>query len=63
MTGNRGETPRRRPGRTNHSFGRRGTDLDPRTHVPKNLVIVTVVLVNALYLAGEALLYGNSICP
>lgn len=54
---------RRRPSRAKYSFGRRRTDLDPRNHVPKNLVIVTVVLVNALYLAGEALLYGHNVCP
>jgi hypothetical protein len=26
-------------------------------------VVISVVIVNALYLAGEALLVGHSICP
>jgi len=31
--------------------------------ITKKLVVVTVILVDALYLAGDALLSGQDICP
>lgn len=43
--------------------GRRRDDYDPRTTITTKLVVVTVVIVDALYLAGEALLFGQNFCP
>jgi len=45
------------------SFGRRRLDLDSETIATKKLVVITVVLVDALYLAGDALMTGRDICP
>jgi hypothetical protein len=45
------------------TFGRRTTDLNTDHIITKKLVVVTVVLVNALFIAGDALLSGQSICP
>lgn len=52
-------TDRRKPVRP---FGRRSSDLDSEQVVTRKLVIATVVLVDALYLAGDALLFGQN-CP
>jgi len=57
----RGRRDRSRPSRG--SPGRRSTDFDPRTTVTKKVIVITVVVVDALYLAGEALLYGHNVCP
>jgi hypothetical protein len=43
--------------------GRRVTDYDARTTLTKRVIVVIVVVVDALYLAGEALLAGQSYCP
>jgi len=45
------------------NFGRRRTDLKADHIITKKLVVVTVILVDALYLAGDALLNGAEICP
>lgn len=42
--------------------GRRKTDYDARTTVSKKLLVITVFLVDLLYLVGDAFLTGNSIC-
>jgi len=52
-----------RPTRGDPSPGRRRTDYDPRTTITRKVVVITVVVVDALYLAGEALLYGQNVCP
>lgn len=31
--------------------------------ITKKLVVATVVLVNALFLAGDALFFGPNVCP
>jgi len=56
---------RRGPGRTrgDPSPGRRRTDYDPRTTISKKLLVATVFVINALYLAGEAVVFGHSVCP
>lgn len=46
--------PRRSPGRRRH-------DSDLHVVVSRKEIIFTVVLVDALYLAGQALLAGNSL--
>lgn len=45
------------------TFGRRRYDPDSGSMVTKRLVVITVVLVDALYLAGDALLTNGNICP
>lgn len=45
------------------SPGRRRSDYDPRATISRKLVIITVVVVDALYLAGDALLLGQNVCP
>lgn len=45
------------------TFGRRANDLKTEHIITKKLVVVTVILVDALYLAGDALLNGQNICP
>lgn len=52
-----------RPTRGDPSPGRRSGDRDPRTTITKKVIVVTVVLVDALYLAGEAILFGRDVCP
>lgn len=52
-----------RPVRGDPSPGRRRSDFDPRTTITRKMIVVTVVLVDALYLAGEALLFGQDVCP
>lgn len=44
-------------------FGRRATDMSTEHIITKKLVVITVVLVDALYLAGDALLNGTNVCP
>jgi hypothetical protein len=44
-------------------FGRRRTDPAFSQMVTKRLVIITVMLVDALYLAGDALITGGLHCP
>lgn len=44
-------------------FGRRRSDPAFSQMVTKRLVIFTVVLVDALYLAGNAFLLGGNSCP
>jgi len=51
----------RRPHRADNP-GRRRTDLPFRSTVDRKLLVVTVVLVNALYLAGDTLLLKSGIC-
>jgi hypothetical protein len=53
---------RSRPDRGD-SPGRRRTDLPFRDVASKRLLVFTVVVVNAIYLAGDAILRGQSICP
>lgn len=43
-------------------FGRRESDLDAQDRVTRKLVILTVVLVDALYLAGDTVLFGHDKC-
>ena len=45
------------------SYGRRRTDMKADHIITKKLVVVTVILVDALYLAGDALLSGSDLCP
>jgi len=45
------------------TFGRRRMDMQTDHIITKKLVVVTVILVDALYLAGDALLSGQDICP
>jgi hypothetical protein len=44
-------------------FGRREYDLSSDNLITKKLVIGTAVLVNALFLAGDALFFGPNVCP
>lgn len=44
------------------SLGRRRDDYSMRTTITRKVVVVTVVLANALFLAGEALLFGQPSC-
>lgn len=60
MANRRGSS--RRPHRSD-TPGRRRTDMPIRNYVDRKLLVVTVVVVNALYLAGDALLFKGSICP
>jgi len=55
--------PPARASRADPSPGRRRSDHDPRTTITKRVMVITVVLVDALYLAGEAILSGQNICP
>lgn len=52
-----------RPRSSDLKFGRRRTDPAFSQMVTKRLVIITVMLVDALYLAGDALLTGGLHCP
>jgi hypothetical protein len=45
------------------NFGRRRTDLNSDNIITKRLVVMTVVIVDALYLVGDALLFGHNLCP
>jgi hypothetical protein len=54
---------RSRSARGSPSPGRRRTDYDPRATISRKLVVLTVVIANALYLAGEALLFSGTVCP
>ena len=49
---------RRRNPAPNRQFGRRSSDLDAEVVATRKLVVATVILVDALYLAGDALLFG-----
>jgi hypothetical protein len=44
-------------------LGRRVTDIGSDHIITKKLVVITVILVDALYLAGDALITGQEICP
>jgi hypothetical protein len=57
-SGRRGHSPR--PVRK--EFGRRSTDLNPKTTVSQKALVITVLLADALYLAGEALLASGNFC-
>jgi hypothetical protein len=46
-----------RPSR--HSAGRRQHDYDPRLTISRKAVVITAVLIDAAYLAGQAILFGN----
>jgi len=53
------------PARTSRGTtpGRRRTDHDPRATISRKLIVVTVFVIDALYLVGEALLFGHDLCP
>jgi hypothetical protein len=51
-----------RPTRDNFP-GRRRTDHDPRVTVTGKVIAGIVFAVNALYLAGDTLLFGLDHCP
>jgi hypothetical protein len=51
-----------RPGSNDLRFGRRRTDPAFSQIITKRLVVLTVVLVDALYLAGDALLSRGLNC-
>jgi len=53
---------KRRNNPVRSSFGRRRSDLDVDSIATKKLVVITTVLVNALYLAGDALMFGHNLC-
>lgn len=53
---------RSRPSRGSPSPGRRRTDFDPRATISRKLIVITVLVADALYLAGEALLFGEQFC-
>lgn len=53
----------KRPIRGSNSPGRRRTDQDPRTTITRKMMVFTIVLVDALYLAGDAVLFGQNVCP
>jgi hypothetical protein len=42
--------------------GRRGTDFDPRLTISRKAVVVTVVIIDALYIAGQAIVLGQGHC-
>lgn len=44
------------------SPGRRRTDDPIPDRVDRKVLVITVVIVNALYLAGDALLFQHSLC-
>jgi hypothetical protein len=45
------------------SPGRRRIDRDFQSLPSRKLLVLTVVLVDAFYLAGDAILFGQDICP
>jgi len=50
-------------GRRDNSPGRRRHDHDPRVTFGRKTLVFVVIMGQALYLAGEALIFGHSICP
>jgi len=52
-----------RPIRGNPSFGRRRSDMKLRDLPTRKALVVAVFLIDALYLAGEAILFGQNVCP
>jgi hypothetical protein len=62
MDERRANHPLKRRSREINIPGRRRTDFDPRTTISRKLLVITVVVGNALYLAGEALIFNGSIC-
>jgi hypothetical protein len=46
-----------RPSR--QSAGRRSDDTDPRLTISRKAVVITAILIDAFYLAGQAILFGN----
>lgn len=54
---------RDRPARASPNTGRRSSDYDPRTTLTRKVVVFTVVVVQAVYLAGEATIFGPNYCP
>jgi len=49
------------PRRVN-SPGRRRTDNDPRVEFSRKFLVVAVTVINAVYLASEAILSTGSVC-
>jgi len=45
------------------SLGRRSVDYDDRTNLNKRILVTVVVVVDALYLVGEAIITGQNLCP
>lgn len=45
------------------NLGRRSYDLNSSQLLTKRLAFGIVVIVNAVYLASEAIIFGHSICP
>lgn len=45
------------------SLGRRSGDFDDRTTLTKRVLVIVVVVVDALYLVGEAIITGQNLCP
>jgi hypothetical protein len=44
------------------NYGRRESDIDPGRTATNKFVVLTVVIVDALYLAGDAILFGSRYC-
>jgi len=50
-------------GRRDNSPGRRRYDYDPRVTFGRKTVVLMVIVGQAFYLAGDALLFGHNLCP
>lgn len=61
MPDRRSEHPRPERG-DERPFGRRATDLSPRIMATQKVVVVTVLVFETLYFAGEIILFGTSTC-
>jgi hypothetical protein len=42
--------------------GRRQSDFDPRVTISRKAVVITVVIIESLYLAGQIILLGPNSC-
>jgi hypothetical protein len=56
------DTSEDRPHRRETTPGRRRTDVDAGDLTSKKLVVFTVILVDAVYLIGDALFIGHNSC-
>jgi len=61
--GNDRRSPRsvKRPARA--TMGRRKGDIDPDTLLSRKAIVTIIVIVDLIYLVGEALLFGRDIAP
>jgi len=58
-----GPESRSNVGRRDNSPGRRRYDHDLRTSLSRKALVAVIVISQAVYLAGDALLFGHNNCP